>query len=410
MEPRKLVQFLSGSLTVLAATIFFLSAAHAATPTTQTIYTFAGGRDGEYLDTDLVMDKRGNLFGTTVQGGAGSGTIFRLSPTATGWKHAVLYKFTGGHDGGEAYKGVTLDSKGNLYGTTVAGGNPVCGCGVIYKFSRSTGKWVLTVLHTFRGTDGAGPGSPVILDNAGNIYGMAPTGGAFGFGVVFRLKPLANGTWAFRILHNFLGGTDGASGSAGRLIFDANGNLFGVSTAGGTAGAGVAWELSPTRSGEWTETILHEFGGQPDAVFPYGGLIFDAAGNLYGTSYYGGATNWGAVYKLTNTNGTWTESVLYSFAGGSDGANPVSTLLPDSTGRHFYGTNSTGGAACGCGTIFRVNLHTDGTATETVLHRFVDSAGGSPYNTLVPDSLGNLYGTLAHGGTNGDGAIFKFTP
>jgi uncharacterized repeat protein (TIGR03803 family) len=405
-------KLLSGSLAILAATtvFFFLSSARAATPNTQTIYTFTGDRDGEYLDTDLVIDKRGNLYGTTVQGGNGSGTIFRLSPNATGWKHTVLYNFTGGRDGGEPYKGVTLDSKGNLYGTAVAGGNPVCGCGVVYRLSRSGGKWVQTVLHTFKGTDGSGPGSPVIFDKAGNIYGMAPTGGSFGFGVVFQLKLHTNGAYGYRILHNFAGGTDGASGSAGRLLFDASGNIFGVSTAGGTAGAGVAWELSPTRSGEWTETILHEFGGQPDAVFPYGGLVFDAAGNLYGTSYYGGATNWGAVYKLTNTNGTWTESVLYSFAGGPDGANPVSALLPDNTGRHFYGTNSAGGAACGCGTIFKITLRQDGTVTETVAHRFLDTAGGSPYNTLVPDALGNLYGTLAHGGPSGDGLIFKFVP
>jgi uncharacterized repeat protein (TIGR03803 family) len=244
---------------------------------TPVIYSFAGGTDGEYTDTELVMDSAGNLYGTSVQGGIyGGGTVFELAPSGTGWTHTVLYNFTGGADGGEPYKGVTLDAHGNLYGTAVTGGGGSCegGCGVVYKLTHSEGIWTQSVIYEFTGgNDGSGPGSPVAFDKHGNLYGMTPTGGADGFGVVYELKPAGNGTRTLNVIHTFTGGTDGLGGSASRLLIDAAGNVYGVSTVGGANGVGNVFELTST-GGKWHLTTLYSFKDQPDGASPYGGVIF----------------------------------------------------------------------------------------------------------------------------------------
>jgi len=194
--------------------------AHAATTTV--IYSFAGDEDGEYADTDLVRDAAGNLYGTTVQGGnSASGTVWELSPSNGSWMHSVLYSFSGGTDGGEPYKGVTLDAQGNLFGTAVTGGSGSCegGCGVVYEVSNSGGTSTQTVIHAFTGgDDGAGPGAGLTIDSNGDIYGTTPTGGAYGQGTIFRLHQGSGGTWKLKVLHAFTGGSDGIGGSAGRLV------------------------------------------------------------------------------------------------------------------------------------------------------------------------------------------------
>src|SRR5580704_5214603 len=166
--------FIRAILATVAAVAMLVSAAPASS--TKLIYSFAGGNDGEYLDTDLVIDSAGNLYGSTVQGGThGSGTVFQLSPSGNSWTHTVLYSFTGGADGGEPYKGVTLDAQGNLYGTAVTGGGGSCegGCGVVYKLTNNKGTWTQSVVYTFTGgDDGSGPGSGLTFDTHGNIYGM----------------------------------------------------------------------------------------------------------------------------------------------------------------------------------------------------------------------------------------------
>src|SRR5262249_48578190 len=201
--------------------VMMLSVATATATTTDVIFSFVED-EGEYADTDLETDNAGNIYGTTVLGGDfGSGTVFQLSPTPNGWVHTVLYSFTGGVDGGEPYKGVTIDNEGNLYGTAVTGGSGNCegGCGVAYKLSKTGGAWTQTVIHAFTGgDDGSGPGARVTVDTAGNIYGMAPTGGANGLGTIYRIRQAPNGTWAFMVIHAFTGGADGSSGSAGRMI------------------------------------------------------------------------------------------------------------------------------------------------------------------------------------------------
>ena len=402
---------IGGVLAAFAVMAMLASGARAAS-TTDVIYSFAGDADGEYTDTDLVIDSAGNLYGTSVLGGDfGSGTVFQLTPSGDSWIHTVLYSFSGGGDGGEPYKGVTLDAEGNLYGTAVTGGSGSCegGCGVAYKLTNSGGTWTQTVIHSFTGgDDGSGPGAGLTIDKRGNLYGMTPTGGANGLGVIFQLHPDQSGNWTLKVIHTFTGGTDGASGSAGRMLLR-GGHLYGAATAGGANGKGTAFELTPVPSGEWNFTTIYSFKGQPDAGFPYGGLTFDASGNLYGTTYYDGAHNLGAVYELApNPTGEWNERVLYSFKGGSDGANSISNVVFDAAG-NLYGTTSEGGL--GSGTIFELTPGSNGKWTESIAHRFAGPPDGAfAYNGMVGDGAGNFYGATVHGGTDDEGAIYKFTP
>jgi uncharacterized repeat protein (TIGR03803 family) len=384
-----------------------------AASTTKVLYAFTGGNDGEYLDTDLVIDSAGNLYGSTVQGGEhSSGTVFELSPSGSGWTHTVLYSFTGGADGGEPYKGVTLDSHGNIYGTAVTGGGGSCegGCGVVFKLTKSNGTSTQTVIHQFTGgSDGSGPGSGLTFDVHGNLYGMTPTGGTYGLGTVYQLQPQTNGTWNLNVIHTFTGGNDGSSGSAGRLILDRAGNLYGVTTVGGANGKGIVFEITQT-NGTWALTPLYAFKDQPDGALPYGGLIFDKGGNLYGTTYYAGVHDWGTVYKLTHAKGTWVETNLYSFKGNADGGAPISTLVSDSAG-NLYGTTSAGGTGCDCGEIFKLSPNANGRWTESIPYRFSGAPNaGFSYNGMVAGTDGSFYGATTHGGAANDGTIYKFTP
>ena len=371
--------------------------------------------EGSYPDTDLVIDSTGSLYGMTVQGGEhGAGTVFRLTHTTTGWVHRTLHDFAGGADGGQPYGGVTLDAQGNVYGTAVVGGaGAACedGCGVAFKLTKSGTSWTHSTLYNFTGgSDGSGPGGPIVFDNLGNLYGMTAIGGDFGLGVIYQLTPQAGGSWAQTVIHHFTGGADGGSGSSGRLLIDANRNIFGVATTGGANGTGTVFQMTPTAT-DWTFTTLYAFQAAPDGVFPYGGLIADASGtNLYGTTYYGGTEGVGVVYNLHNTGGTWNETVLYSFKGGNDGASPIGGLVVDANG-NLYGTTSEGGASCSCGTIFQLIPLANGSWRERIYHRFTGTPdGGYPYAGLVVDSAGRMYGATVHGGEDDDGSVFVFKP
>jgi uncharacterized repeat protein (TIGR03803 family) len=397
-------------LSLVLLTAALLTTMARAAGTTKLVYSFAGGNDGEYTDTELVRDSAGNLYGTSVQGGLyGGGTVFRVTPAGV---HTVLYNFTGGADGGEPYKGVTLDEQGNLYGTAVTGGGGSCegGCGVVFELSNSGGIWTQSVIHTFKGSDGSGPGSPVSVDQHGNVFGTTPTGGAFGIGVVYALSPNGTGGWNFHVIHTFTGGADGGGGSAGRILIDSAGNLYGTCTVGGVNGFGTVYRMSLVQ-GRWLFKTLYAFKDSPDGGLPYGGVVFDKQGNLYGTTYYAGVNDLGTVYKLTHSNGTWTESVLYSFKGGTDGSSPISGLVADTAG-NFYGTTSEGGAAtCGCGVIFKMTPSAGGNWTESVVYRFPGAPGpGQVYNGMIGDPAGHFYGATVHGGPSNDGTIYGFAP
>jgi uncharacterized repeat protein (TIGR03803 family) len=390
--------------------VIALSLVTATATTTDVIFSFEE-EEGEYADTDLETDNAGNIYGTTVLGGEfGGGTVFQLSPTPKGWEHTVLYSFTGGVDGGEPYKGVTIDRRGNLYGTAVTGGSGGCegGCGVVYKLTKMRGTWNHTVIHAFTGgDDGSGPGARVTVDRSGNVYGMTPTGGTYGVGTIYKIHPHA-GTWDFQVIHTFTGGADGATGSAGRMLL-LQGRLYGAATVGGLYGSGVVFELTPAAVGEWDLRVLYSFHGQPDGSFPYGALLRVSSGKIYGTTYYGGENGIGSVYELSpQPVGEWDGRVIYSFQTGSDGNSPISNLVHDVLG-NLYGTTSEGGL--GTGTIFKLTPIGGGQWTESVVHPFEGPPdGGFSYNGMVVDRFGNFYGATVHGGDADDGCVYKFTP
>jgi uncharacterized repeat protein (TIGR03803 family) len=382
------------------------SPARVAASTEQVLYSFTGGNDGGNAATGLVLDRHGNLYGTTVVGGKfACGTVFKLTPQASPpWPETVLYNFGCYSDGKNPHGGVTFDPNGNLDGTTVSGGaGPSCGssgCGVVFQLTPSTEN----VLHSFTGgKDGFGPGGGVVFDTSGNLYGTTPDGGADSQGIVYEVSRGGRE----RVIHTFTGGNDGGVGSLGLLLHESS-NLYGVTEEGGTHGAGTAFRLSPASKKRWKLTTLYAFKGTPDAASPYGGLVADASGNLYGTTYYGGANGLGAVFELTpKTKGRYRERVLYSFKGGSDGSSSTSTLIFGGSGE-LYGTTSAGGGSCDCGTIFKVNA---ASGKETVLHVFGSGTDGAfPYYGLSKDASDTFYGTTVAGGDSGQGVVFEFKP
>ena len=383
--------------------------ASSATSGEQVLYSFSGGSDGGNAATAIALDNGGNLYGTTVVGGAyACGTVFKLTPKASPpWNESVLHSFTCYSDGKNPHGGVSFDPDGNLDGTTVAGGSGgYCtgdGCGVTYQLTPATEN----VLHAFTGAnDGFGPGGAVVFDRKGNVYGTTPDGGSNYVGVVYEIQH-SGAKWHYRVIHPFTGGDDGSVGSLGALLIDKSGSLYGVAEEGGAHGAGTVFELS--RKGKrWKFTTLYAFKGTPDAGSPYGGLVADKSGKLYGTTYYGGANGLGAVYELVpGRHGKYKERVLYSFAGGSDGSSSTTTLAFGSS-NDLYGTTSAGGGTCDCGTIFKVNAKT---GQEAVLHSFgMGKDGAYPYYGLTPDGKGNFFGSTVAGGNFGQGAVFEFTP
>ena len=349
------------------------------------------GTEGAGPYGTLVFDSSGNLYGTASEGGdpkycsdyavPGCGVVFELSPTDNGeWKEKVLYSFKGTtSDGALPDSGLVFDAAGNLYGTTASGGLGGCQigpCGVVFRLTHISGaKWSEKVIHRFRGgSDGGISFATLILDKAGNLYGTTELGatslcrGQYGCGVVFELTPASHGKWKETILHRFTGGKDGAGPDAG-LIFDAQGNLYGTAGWGGAVrycdgnGCGVVFELSPSGNGKWEEKVLHSFTGGKDGATPVASLIFDAAGNLYGTASGGGNPICqflcGVAFRLTpSSGGTWKENVLHSFAD-TDGAYPESSLTLDPAG-NLFGTTIWGGYLkdCsfrpGCGVVFEI--------------------------------------------------------
>jgi len=398
--------------------LFALSVASRAADTEKVIYNFTGGNDGGDPAAQLIFDSAGNMYGTTVVGGLyGCGTVFELNLSGDQWQETVLYNFDCFSTGKNPYGGVTLDNSGNLYGTTVAGGSGgECsgdGCGVVYELTKSGDNWSETVLYNFTGgDDGFGPGSAVVFDTAGNLYGTTPDGGAYEAGVVYQLSP-GQQQWNFAVIHPFTGGDDGAVGSLGPLLVDASGNLYGVTELGGMNGAGVAFSLAKAAN-TWNFTTIYAFQGLPDAGFPYGGLIADSRSRLYGTTYFGGTNGLGAVFDIgagATVRTPWKESVLYSFQGDTDASNPTSTLVFDAAG-NLYGTGSTGGnPSCDCGAIFKLAPRSGGGWDESVLHAFGGSGDGqSPSYGLTPDGKGNYFGVTPVGGANRQGVVYQITP
>jgi uncharacterized repeat protein (TIGR03803 family) len=431
MSSKQFRYFVSKGLVVVAVTLILANGVWAASKE-KVLFSFTGGNDGGDPAAGLIFDKAGNAYGTTVFGGTGAactgthsgcGTVFKLTRNAQGkWKETVIYNFQAGTDGKNPYGGVTMDSKGNLFGATAAGGaiggcSNGDGCGTIFELKHSGNTWSESVVYSFTGgADGAGPGGGVVFDKKGRLYGTTPDGGkpngcfGQGCGVVYQLAPTKGGGWRQKTIHTFTGGSDGATGSLGLLHLDKSGNIYGVAELGGdkTCGCGTIFKLSATSTGRWKFSRLYAFTGTPDGYSSYGGLIADAAGSLYGTTYYGGANGQGSVFQLTRgSNGKWTNTILYSFQGSTDGGNPTSTLIFDANG-NLYGTATAGGAN-GDGVVFKLT-HGFGGFTASVVHDFGPSPDGSiPYYGLVRHA-GKLYSTTSIGGSGGQGVVFEIKP
>jgi uncharacterized repeat protein (TIGR03803 family) len=423
-----------GSNILIAATITLmltLFAPNSYAQYTETIlHGFSGTSDGGNPWAGVIFDAAGNLYGTTAGGGANQGgTVYELSPSASGWLETILYSFKQKSDGGDPLGGLVLDSSGNLYGTAYMGGENKTlncqpnGCGAIYKLSPvEGGGWTESVIHTFStAAGGFGPVSGLTIDTAGNLYGTTIYGGQLysgdpiGYGLVYELSPSSAG-WKYKILHAFSNGVDGSIPYAG-VTLDAAGNLYAAAMFGGNSrscsgnSCGTIVKLSPTSSGPWNTSLVHNFVGK-DGGNPYGGLAIDAAGNLYATTENYGAENAGTVVEFSPSGSGWKESLLYTFSGqGTAGIHPQGKLTTDSGGNVYGTTTSDGGTFDAEGTVFE--LSPSGSAWNlTVLHSFDPvSEGAYPISGVILDSSGNLYGTTSSDPSgSGAGNVYELTP
>ena len=375
----------------------------------------------------------------------------------------VLHNFANGADGGEPEAGLSMDRAGNFYGTASTGGNSsgACsyhnprGCGTVFKLSRKGSGWVFTPIYTFSGSDGANPQARVIIGPDGTLYGTTTYGGDSNEGTVFNLRPPATSCksalcpWTETVLYSFQGFTDGVEPTFGDLVFDGAGNIYGTTPHGGQGDHGTVYKLTPSNGG-WTETVLYRFQGGLDGATPYAGVVFDHAGNLWGTTGFGGSYNNGTVYQLVPSGDGWTESVVYNFRGGSDGANPYDGLIVDQFDNFYGGTfgangpkvkvyelsPSNGGWTFNAlysfdtnqGIVGKLAMDAAGSLYGTVysgvpeVFRLTPSNGGwtltgswagvgnNPFGNVIFDGSGNLYTTASNGGPSEVGLVFEITP
>jgi uncharacterized repeat protein (TIGR03803 family) len=428
----RIIRTLSGSLFLgFSAALLFAHPQVAMAQTESVVYSFCAMSncvDGSDPVGNLVMDGSGNLYGMTGSGGItgggcqsyGCGTVFERTAAGT---LQTLYTFYGAPDGNNPMNGLVRDSTGNLYGTTAYGGNAggVCGtigCGIAFELVKAGTTYTEKVLYAFAGgTDGANPGSGLVRDTSGNLYGTTVTGGGSGCnagtgcGTVFEITSAGNE----EVLYSFTGNADGASPSAS-LILDAAGNLYGTTPYGGnlggvcaSRGCGVVFKVTPAGQ----ETVLYTFKAGADGQSPMAPLVRDGKGNFYGTTSTGGDVNnlWcriqqngcGVVFELTEKGVLRT---LYAFKGyPKDGQHPIAGVVFDKQG-NLYGTTDWGGPS-NDGTVFKLAP----SGVETVLHGLTGGTDGeNPFGSVVLDAQGNLYGTAIYGGAFGDGVLFKVIP
>jgi uncharacterized repeat protein (TIGR03803 family) len=424
------------------------------------IGSFPSEPTGLYPMGALIADAHGVFYGVTLDGGSnpdgtcdgGCGTVYALASSGLGnrvWTRTVLYAFKGysSSDGSEPLAGVISDASGALYGTTFQGGisGPNGLAGVVYKLTPpAPGQtaWSESILYEFSGPDGELPAAALVMDAHGALYGTTQGGGSGGQGVVFSLTPPSPGgtTWTQTVLHAFSGGPDGSQ-PQGSLLLDTHGDVYGTTSGGGGNGNGNVFELMPPASGQtaWTENVLYAFSGGADGKAPQSNLIADARGDLYGTASSGGADGDGVVFELrpSRAGGAWTERVLHTFAGGTDGANP-GNLVADPAGTLFGSTGQGGDPNCvvnpnGCGTAYKLTPGAHGWV-ELVLHAFAGGADGyypgpmfwyretraraaisnfergRPTSADADDSRSALYGTTCCGGNaNSAGTVYKLS-
>jgi uncharacterized repeat protein (TIGR03803 family) len=382
--------------------------------TEKVLYTFTG-EYGNYPTGNIVRDTAGNLYGTTAFGGDGLGIVFELSPDGKGgWTYNVIYNFTGGADGAFPESGVIIDSRGNLYGTAVGGGEGCSNCGTVFELSpQNGGAWSITKTYSFTGeVDGSDPQAGVALDAAGNVYGATDTSyEGSGYGSIYELTPSGNGwqeTTVYRANSDLV--------SLNNLTLDRKGNVYGTTIYGGTNGMGYVFKFHPGNGG-WKETVLHNFGDGDPGGNIHGSVVLDKAGNVYGTTAPYNGTQWtGAVFELTRpsqgklpTQPDWPVTILYQFTGGTDGGLPYD-LTFDKKG-DIYGPAATGGAS-GNGTIYELTPPANNRQTvwtESTVYNFIGGNNGcGPGPGIIfdrPESM-RIYGAAASCGANGNGVIF----
>jgi len=321
------------------------------------LYKFKGGADGGGPMGQLVFDTEGNLYGIANGGGAGYGTVYELSPSKGGWTFKVIHTFHGGDDGivGIGVSGLVLDEADHLYGVTEMGGT--AGFGTIFKLSRVASKWHKTILYNFAaGADAQDPLMGLTWDKSGNLYGATVGGGADGCGAVFELAHQTKG-WKESVIYNFTGGSDGCWPEFGSVTIPKSGEIYGTTGAGGSYNQGVVYLLKRS-NGTWSETTLYDFTGGNDGGQVFAGVTLDPVGNIFGAAAYYGTGNYGTVIKLAKQKSGYQEKTLQDFTG-SDGGYPYGNIMVDATG-NLYGTTFRGGnLSCntvqqGCGVVFEM--------------------------------------------------------
>jgi uncharacterized repeat protein (TIGR03803 family) len=416
----------------IVATILCISASGWAGETV--LHSFPGGANGSAPAGILAMDSAGNLYGATNQGGLNGacsgescGIVYELSPASGGgWTETVLYSFLGTTDGANPNSGVILDSAGNLYGTTLWGGDTNCssvGCGTVYELVRgSGGSWTEKILYEFTGeSDGGNPLGGLVFDSRGNLYGTTSAWGDLGgcenngCGAVFELSPASGGTWTETTLHTFSHLVGDGNAPSASLTIGGLGVIYGTTPLGGLypnycpEGCGTVFGLTPVAGGSFRYGVIYQFGATAtDAQNPGGGVIL-LERKIYGTTANGGSVGAGTFWELSGGSRGWTETILHSFLGGTDGQSPTATMVVGPAGT-IYGTTENGGntTACtsgGCGIIFRVK-NFDAGWTEAPFFRFNETNGNRP-SGLIKDAAGNLYGVTGLGGSSNDGVVFE---
>jgi len=401
----------SVTLGTLTLALLLLVATSMQAQTEIVLHNFNGKNGGGNPYAGPILDSSGNLYGTTLYGGKyGYGTVFKLSPGPNGkWVETVLHSFNlDGQDGIRPYSNLVMDSAGNLYGTTYLGGPngmPV-GAGTVFEIIPGKNGWTEKVLHSFNfdGPDGFEPYSNLVFDAQGNLYGTTSSGGTESSGIVFELSPNPDGTWAENIILSF-DYTHGGDPQAG-VVFDRAGHLYGTTQYGGDFTHGTVFELERQHNGTWKESVLHSFDPENgDGFNPMAGLVISPSGQLYGTTLYGGSDGSGAVFEVEKVKGVWQESVIHSFNEDNDGTSPYGPLALDSAG-NLYGTTVVSYA--GAGIVFELSKNKQ-IWDETIVYQFPPLGhGGNPYSGVALDGTGNIYGTTYMGGRPA-GVVFEIT-
>lgn len=375
-----------------------------------TLFAFTGGSDGSFPYAGLISDTKGNLYGTASGGGDGhAGVVYELSPPAHGvaaWTQTTLYAFTGAKDGGTPHAGLMMDQKGDLYGTTYSGG--VAGQGVAFKLhKRKDGHWKETLLWSFTGgNDGGAPEGSLTMDAGGNLYGTTTQGGTGVVGTVFELSPPTSGRhWSQTVLYNFTGNSDGGQ-PTGNVLLGTDGNIYGTTAGYGEFNYGTAYRLTaPSSGGDWGFSLLHAFKGGADGEVPRAGLIQDATGTLYGTTA-GFDHSYGNVFSMSTDGSDY--NVIYGIGGGQGftGNGPWASIAMDAGGT-IYGTTLADGMSSN-GEVFQLTPQAGEAWQAKVLYTFPGGAGGQySHSNVLIDPLGRLYGTTY--GVAGQGGFFPGT-